>query len=45
MAHKLESDSYPCLFGCGADLRRLADACAPEGVGAVVAAVRAAEAS
>ena len=45
MAHKLEADSYPCLFGCGADLRRLADAREPEGVGAVVAAVRKAEVS
>jgi hypothetical protein len=41
----LEADSYPCLFGCGSDLRRLADASLPEGVGAVVAAVREAEIS
>lgn len=45
LAHKLTADSYPRLFGCGADLRRLADAAAPEGVAAVVAAVRAAEAA
>lgn len=44
LAHKLEADSYPRLFGCGADLRRLADAEDPKDVGAVVAAVRAAEA-
>lgn len=44
LAHKLEADSYPRLFGCGTDLRRLADADEPKGVGAVVAAVRAAEA-
>ena len=44
LAHKMEADSYPRLFGCGADLRRLADAGEPEGVGAVVAAVREAEA-
>ncbi|MFI5362809.1 MAG: hypothetical protein ACHQ49_12625 [Elusimicrobiota bacterium] len=43
MAHKLEADSYPRLFGCGVDLRRLADAGEAEGVGAVVAAVRSAE--
>ncbi|MBI3566099.1 MAG: hypothetical protein HY079_12950, partial [Elusimicrobia bacterium] len=45
LAHKLTADSYPRLFGCGSDLRRLADAAAPEGVPAVVAAVRAAEAA
>jgi hypothetical protein len=45
LAHKLEADVYPRLFGCGADLRRLADAGAPEEVAAVVAAVRAAEES
>jgi hypothetical protein len=45
LAHKLEADAYPRLFGCGADLRRLADAGEPERVGDVVAAVRAAEAA
>ncbi len=45
LAHKLEADSYPRLFGCGRDLRRLADAAEPDGVPAVVAAVRAAEAA
>ena len=44
LAHKMEADSYPRLFGCDSDLRRLADAGEPEDVGAVVAAVRAAEA-
>ena len=43
LAHKLEAESYPRLFGCGSDLRRLADAADPAGVGDVVAAVRAAE--
>ena len=43
LAHKLEADSYPRLFGCGADLRRLADAGEPERVADVAAAVRAAE--
>jgi hypothetical protein len=44
LAHRLEADSYPRLFGCGSDLRRLADAAAPDGVAAVADAVRAAEA-
>jgi len=44
LAHKLEADSYPRLFGCGTDLRRLADSDDPKSLGAVVAAVRAAEA-
>jgi hypothetical protein len=44
LAHKLEADSYPRLFGCRSDLRPLANADEPAGVGAVVAAVRAAEA-
>lgn len=43
LAHKLTADSYPRLFGCGADLRRLADAAEPAAVAAVVEAVRAAE--
>jgi len=43
LAHKLEADAYPRLFGCGADLRRLADAGEPDRVGDVIAAVRAAE--
>jgi hypothetical protein len=41
----MEADTYPRLFGCGSDLRRLADAETPERVGEVVAAVRAAEAA
>ncbi len=45
LAHKLEADSYPRLFGCGKDLRRLADAADPGKVGDVVAAVREAEGS
>jgi hypothetical protein len=45
LAHKMEADSYPRLFGCGSDLRPLADAGEPAGVAAVVAAVRAAEGS
>ncbi len=40
LAHKLEADSYPRLFGCGSDLRRLADAGEPAGVPAVAEAVR-----
>ncbi len=43
LAHKLTADSYPRLFGCGSDLRRLADTASPDGVAAVAAAVRAAE--
>ncbi|MDE2142581.1 MAG: hypothetical protein KGJ84_09240 [Elusimicrobia bacterium] len=45
LAHRLEAESYPRLFGCGADLRPLANAGEPEAVGAVVDAVRAAEAA
>ncbi len=45
LAHKMEADSYPRLFGCGSDLRRLADAGEPGKVGEVVAAVRASEAA
>ncbi|MFI5347525.1 MAG: hypothetical protein ACHQ51_14215 [Elusimicrobiota bacterium] len=45
LAHRLEAETYPRLFGCGADLRRLADAGDPAGVGAVADAVRAAETS
>jgi len=40
MAHKLEAETYPRLFGCGADLRKLADAAEPAGVPAVAEAVR-----
>lgn len=40
LAHHLQADAYPCLFGCGADLRRLADAGDPAGVSAVAMAVR-----
>jgi len=40
LAHRLEAETYPRLFGCGADLRRLADASDAAGVPAVAAAVR-----
>ncbi len=40
LAHRLEAETYPRVFGCGADLRRLADAAVPEGVPAVAAAIR-----
>ena len=43
LAHKLTAGSYPRLFGCGADLRRLADTDDPARVGDVIAAVRASE--
>jgi hypothetical protein len=43
LAHKLEADAYPRLFGCGTDLRPLASTDRVDGVGAVLAAVRAAE--
>ncbi|OGR45943.1 MAG: hypothetical protein A2X40_01155 [Elusimicrobia bacterium GWC2_65_9] len=43
MAHKLTADSYPRLFGCGTDLRRLSDSAEPSGVAAVLCAMRAAE--
>ncbi len=39
LAHRLEADTYPRLFGCGEDLRRLADAAEPAGVPAVAEAV------
>lgn len=39
LAHRLEADSYPRLFGCGSDLRRLADAAEPAGVPAVAEAL------
>ncbi|MDX6770048.1 MAG: hypothetical protein SF051_10990 [Elusimicrobiota bacterium] len=42
LAHKLHADSFPRLFGCAPDLRKVADAGGPEGVPAVVAAVLAA---
>jgi hypothetical protein len=45
MAHKLEAATYPRLFGCGSDLRRLADTDNPDRVAEVAAAVRAAEKS
>jgi uncharacterized protein YyaL (SSP411 family) len=44
LAHRLEAESYPRLFGCGADLRPLASAGEPADVAAVADAVRAAEA-
>ncbi|MCR4294142.1 MAG: hypothetical protein NUW21_01305, partial [Elusimicrobia bacterium] len=40
LAHRLQAESYPRLFGCGPDLRRLADAAEPAGVAAVAAAVK-----
>lgn len=40
LAHRLQADSYPRLFGCGPDLRRLADAAEPADVAAVAAAVK-----
>lgn len=40
LAHRLEAETYPRVFGCGADLRRLADAADPADVPAVVEAVR-----
>ncbi len=43
LAHKLTANSYPRLFGCADDLRRLADAQDADRVAAVIAAVRAAE--
>lgn len=45
LAHHLTADDYPRLFGCAADLRRLADAGTPDQVPAVADAVRAAEAA
>lgn len=43
LAHKLTADSYPRLFGCGRDLRRLSDTDDPSRVDEVFAAARAAE--
>jgi uncharacterized protein YyaL (SSP411 family) len=40
LAHRLEAETYPRVFGCGSDLRRLADAAEPAGVAAVAAAVK-----
>ncbi|MDP3541839.1 MAG: hypothetical protein Q8T11_05155 [Elusimicrobiota bacterium] len=40
LAHRLQADSYPRLFGCGPDLRRLADASVPADVAAVADAVK-----
>ena len=40
LAHHLQAEAYPCLFGCGSDLRRLADAGDPAGVPAVAMAVK-----
>ena len=40
LAHRLEAASYPRLFGCGSDLRRLADAAEISEVLALVEAVR-----
>ena len=40
LAHRLQAESYPRLFGCGPDLRRLAEAGDPSGVAAVAEAVK-----
>ena len=40
LAHRLEAETYPRVFGCGLDLRRLADAAEPAGVPAVADAVK-----
>jgi hypothetical protein len=40
LAHRLEAETYPRVFGCGADLRRLADASDSAGVPAVAEALR-----
>ncbi|MEK7232265.1 MAG: hypothetical protein AAB268_00495 [Elusimicrobiota bacterium] len=40
LAHRFQAETYPRVFGCGADLRRLADASEPAGVPAVVEAVK-----
>ncbi len=40
LAHKLEAETYPRLFACGSDLRRLADAAEPADVPAVAEAAR-----
>jgi len=40
LAHRLQAESYPRVFGCGPDLRRLADAAEPAGVAAVAEAVK-----
>lgn len=40
LAHRLQAESYPRVFGCGPDLRRLADASEPDGVAAVAEAVK-----
>lgn len=40
LAHKLSAETYPRLFGCAADLRRVADTDDPNEVSAVVDAVR-----
>ncbi|MBI5246720.1 MAG: hypothetical protein HY923_06030, partial [Elusimicrobia bacterium] len=41
LAHRLEAETYPRLFGCGSDLRRLADTAETEGVPGLAEAVRA----
>ena len=40
MAHRLEAQTYPRLFACGLDLRRVADAAAPSDVPALAAALK-----
>lgn len=40
LAHHLHAETYPRVFGCGADLRRLADASEPADVPAVAEAVK-----
>jgi|CXWL01.1.fsa_nt_gi uncharacterized protein YyaL (SSP411 family) len=40
LAHRLEAETYPRLFACGSDLRRIADASAPADVPALAAALK-----
>jgi len=40
LAHRLEAETYPRVFGCGSDLRRLADAADPAEVPAMAEAVK-----
>jgi uncharacterized protein YyaL (SSP411 family) len=40
LAHRLQAETYPRVFGCGPDLRRLADTAEPSGVSAVADAVK-----
>lgn len=40
LAHRLQAETYPRVFGCGSDLAPLADAAEPAGVPAVAEAVK-----